>query len=261
MSIQQFVVDAFTAERFTGNPAAVCVLPHWPDAALLQAIAAENNLSETAFIVSAGADFDLRWFTPVTEVDLCGHATLAAAHVLFNHLDFAGSQISFNTRSGTLTVQRNGDRLAMSFPASVPQPCVPPVELVSALGGRPVAILAAEDYLVVYEDATFVQALQPDLTLLAKLDRRGVIVSAPGTDRDFVSRFFGPRVGIDEDPVTGSAHCQLAPYWAARLGKTALQARQVSARGGDVHCVLEGDRVILSGTAVTFLQGMLNIEL
>lgn len=261
MSIQQFVVDAFAAERFKGNPAAVCVLPHWPDAALLQAIAAENNLSETAFIVSADADFDLRWFTPVTEVDLCGHATLAAAHVLFNHLDFAGSQISFNTRSGTLTVQRNGDRLAMSFPASVPQPCVPPVELVSALGGRPVAILAAEDYLVVYEDAAFVQALQPDLALLAKLDRRGVIVSAPGADCDFVSRFFGPRVGIDEDPVTGSAHCQLAPYWAARLGKTALQARQVSARGGDVHCVLEGDRVILSGTAVTFLQGMLNIEL
>lgn len=261
MSIQQFIVDAFTRERFKGNPAAVCVLSHWPDASLLQAIAAENNLSETAFIVAAGAAFDLRWFTPVTEVDLCGHATLAAAHVLFNHLDFSGGQIDFNTRSGTLTVQRSGDQLAMSFPASVPQPCVPPVELVSALGGRPVAILGAEDYLVVYEDAAFVQSLQPDLALLETLDRRGVIVTAPGTGCDFVSRFFGPRVGIDEDPVTGSAHCQLAPYWAARLGKTAMQARQVSARGGDVHCVLDGNRIILSGTAVTFLQGVLSVQL
>lgn len=261
MFIQQFVVDAFTAERFKGNPAAVCVLPHWPDATLLQAIAAENNLSETAFIVSAGADFDLRWFTPLTEVDLCGHATLAAAHVLFNHLDFAGSQIGFNTRSGTLTVQRKGDRLAMSFPASVPQPCVPPVELVSALGGRPVAILGAEDYLVAYDDAAFVQTVQPDLALLARLDRRGVIVTAPGADCDFVSRFFAPRVGIDEDPVTGSAHCQLAPYWAERLGKTAMQARQVSARGGDVHCALDGNRIILSGSAVTFLQGVLSVQL
>jgi len=254
VKITQYQVDAFATRAFEGNPAAVCPLECWLDDALLQAIAEENNLSETAFFVPAPKGFALRWFTPVREVDLCGHATLAAAHVLFDHLGYAGQVIRFETRSGELRVERQGGQLAMNFPATPPAPCRAPDILVRALGRPPVEILAADDYLVVFDSEASVRAITPDQALLGRLDRRGVIITAPGTDVDFVSRFFAPKLGIPEDPVTGSAHCALAPYWAARLGKSTLSARQVSRRGGSLSCEMRGDRVLLAGQAVTFLE-------
>lgn len=261
MSLKQFVVDAFSSEVFKGNPAAVCPLETWLDEELLQAIAAENNLSETAFIVPVEGGFRLRWFTPVDEVDLCGHATLAAAHVLFNHLNFSGPEIRFYTRSGELIVRRKCELLEMVFPVSKPEVCKPPDGLLSGLGGKPVEVLCAEDYLVVYPDEVSVRALKPDFQLLAGVGLRGIIVTAQGIEADFVSRFFAPRLGINEDPVTGSAHCQLTPYWAKRLGKTTFRALQVSKRSGEIFCELAGERVLLSGRAVTFMQGELFVEL
>lgn len=265
MPLRQFQVDAFTDCLFSGNPAAVCPLPHWPDDSLLQAIACENNLSETAFLVADDNGYALRWFTPVAEVDLCGHATLASAHVLFQHLGHADEVVRFATRSGELRVRRRDDWLDMDFPARPAMPCPPPSALLESLalpaGQTPVAVLAGDDYLVVLDSAAQVLALNPDQARLATLDRRGVIVSAPGEDCDFVSRFFAPRYGIPEDPVTGSAHCTLMPYWSARLGRTALHARQVSARGGELRCRLEGERVTLSGQAVTFMEGTLRLTL
>lgn len=256
MELRQYQVDAFSARVFEGNPAAVCPLPGWLDDALLQAIASENNLSETAFFVPvADGSFALRWFTPVAEVDLCGHATLASAHVLFHHLGYNEAVIRFSTRSGELRVQRRGDWLDMDFPAQPPVvcPCPPPL-LIQGLGCTPVAVLAGEDYIAVLANAEAVRTLKPDLGALAGLDRRGVIITAAGQDCDFVSRFFAPRYGIPEDPVTGSAHCALTPYWAERLGRPRLQARQLSARGGTLECLLMGERVLLSGQAVTFMQ-------
>jgi PhzF family phenazine biosynthesis protein len=259
MKLQQFQVDAFARRVFEGNPAAVCPLDAWLPEALMQAIAAENNLSETAFFVPAGEGFDLRWFTPRSEVDLCGHATLATAHVLFAELAYAQPEIRFATRSGELRVTRTGDLLSMDFPRIAPLPCPVPEALLAGLGATPQAVLAADDYLVVLADATQVRALTPDLRPWATLDRRGVCVTAPGAAGvDFVSRFFAPKYGIDEDPVTGSAHCMLAPYWAGRLGKDALVARQVSRRGGEVHCRLAGERVLLSGHAVTFMVAQID---
>lgn len=254
MELRQYQVDAFSARLFEGNPAAVCPLPRWLDDRLLQAIAAENNLSETAFFVpEADGSFALRWFTPVAEVDLCGHATLASAHVLFRHLGHEDAVIRFNTRSGELRVRHHDDWLEMDFPAQPPSPCACPPLLAQGLGREPAAVLAGSDYIAVFEHAEDILAITPDLSLLARLDKRGVIITAPGQDCDFVSRFFAPRYGIPEDPVTGSAHCALAPYWAARLGRTQLRARQLSARGGDISCHLQGDRVLLSGQAVTFM--------
>jgi PhzF family phenazine biosynthesis protein len=254
MKIKQYQVDAFASHAFEGNPAAVCPLERWLDDGLLQALAEENNLSETAFFVAAGRSFDLRWFTPVKEVDLCGHATLAAAHVLFERLGYAERVIAFKTRSGQLLVEKTGSRLQMDFPASPPAPCSMPERLVQGLGARPVELLAGEDYLAVFDSEETVRSLAPDHALLGQLDLRGVIVTAPGIDVDFVSRFFAPKFGIPEDPVTGSAHCELAPYWARRLGKNALSARQVSKRGGNLGCEVKGDRVVLSGSAVTVME-------
>jgi PhzF family phenazine biosynthesis protein len=254
MKIRQYQVDAFATRAFEGNPAAVCPLRGWLDDALLQAIAEENNLSETAFFVPTEEGYALRWFTPVREVDLCGHATLAAAHVLFDALGHPGQAIRFETRSGELTVERQDGRLAMNFPAIPPAPCNPPDILAQALGERPIEVLAADDYLVVFDSEETVRAITPDLALLGRLDRRGVVITAPGTEVDFVSRFFAPRFGIAEDPVTGSAHCELAPYWAGRLGKSTLAARQVSRRGGSLSCEMKGDRVVLAGHAVTFME-------
>jgi PhzF family phenazine biosynthesis protein len=254
MKIRQYQVDAFATRIFEGNPAAVCPLDAWLDDGLLQAIAAENNLSETAFLVKSERGFHLRWFTPVAEVDLCGHATLASAHVLFAILGHAGNSIAFETRSGILTVTRQGDLLVMDFPSVPPRPCTVPPSLLSGLGLPPSEILAADDYVAVYDSEEAVLAIQPDITELAALDLRGVIVTAPGRKADFVSRFFAPRFGIPEDPVTGSAHCTLTPYWSARLGRRVLNARQVSRRGGDIQCELKGDRVALSGHAVTFME-------
>jgi PhzF family phenazine biosynthesis protein len=255
MKITQYQVDAFTADVFSGNPAAVCPLEGWLSDEVMQAIAGENNLSETAFFVPTARGFHLRWFSPVREVDLCGHATLATAHVVFAHLSYAKPAVVFDTRSGELVVERRGGRLAMDFPVRRPEACVAPDALVAGLGRLPVEILAADDYLVVFEDEASVRALAPDLAKLAELDRRGVCVTAPGTEADFVSRFFAPKYGIPEDPVTGSAHCALAPYWATRLHETELEAHQVSKRGGVLHCRLSGDRVVLSGHAVTFMEG------
>ncbi|MDP5239175.1 PhzF family phenazine biosynthesis protein [Uliginosibacterium sp. 31-16] len=258
--IQQFVVDAFASRPFSGNPAAVCPLAHWPEDALLQAIAAENNLSETAFFVAEEEGFRLRWFTPRAEVDLCGHATLASAHVLFSQLGYTGQQIAFFTRSGTLTVRRDGEMLVMDFPAREALACAPSAALSTALGAAPVELLAADVYLAVFADEDAIRALQPDIGLIAALDKRAVIVTAPGREVDFVSRYFAPKMGVPEDPVTGSAHCLLTPFWAKRLGRTTLQAHQLSARGGVLHCSLQGARVLLAGRALSFSQATLFIE-
>lgn len=260
MAIRQFIVDAFTSVLFSGNPAAVCPLKGWLDDSILQAIASENNLSETAFFVPMDQGFTLRWFTPLREVDLCGHATLASAHVLFNHLNFMESEIRFYTRSGELAVRRNGLLIEMVFPMSPPAPCEAPEALLRGLGGNIVAVLSAEDYLVVYPDEEAVRALTPDFKVLKLLGLRGVIVTAPGNGCDFVSRFFAPKLGVDEDPVTGSAHCQLAPYWASRLHKKSLNALQVSKRSGQIFCQVMVDRVLLSGQAVTFMMGDISLE-
>ncbi|THF66600.1 PhzF family phenazine biosynthesis protein [Pseudothauera nasutitermitis] len=254
MKIKQYQVDAFANRAFEGNPAAVCPLESWLDDGQLQAIAEENNLSETAFFVPAGKSFELRWFTPVKEVDLCGHATLAAAHVIFEILDHAEPVVTFETRSGRLFVEKQGRLLQMDFPAYTLLPCETPELLAQGLGVRPVEVLAADDYLAVFDSEATVRSIEPNHLLLGQLDLRGVIVTAPGTDVDFVSRFFAPKLGVPEDPVTGSAHCALAPYWAGKLGKNSLSARQVSKRGGNLGCEVRGNRMLLSGSAVTFME-------
>lgn len=252
-----YQVDAFTSRVFAGNPAAVCPLEAWLDDATLQAVAAENNLSETAFFVGTNGQYDLRWFTPAVEVDLCGHATLASAHVIFEVLDPGLDVVSFSTRSGTLTVKKDGSRRAMDFPARPGRKCPVPETLRDGLGLNPEEVLLSRDYLAVVGSEAEVRNLVPDLEALSRLDSLGIIVTAPGDDVDFVSRFFAPRAGVPEDPVTGSAHCTLIPYWAHRLGKTDLHARQVSARGGELFCEHHGERVTVAGHAVTCLEGTL----
>ncbi len=261
MRIPLYQVDAFADRPFTGNPAAVCPLDAWLPDSLMQSIAAENNLSETAFFVPEGDGYGLRWFTPATEVDLCGHATLASAHVIFRFLAPERDEILFQTRqAGVLRVTRDGDLLALDFPSRPAEPCPMPEGLAAALGRVPASVLAARDYLCVYDSADEIAALTPDFAALARLDRFAVIATAPGNDgSDFVSRFFAPARGVDEDPVTGSAHCTLIPYWAARLGKTRLDARQVSRRGGRLTCALKGDRVSIGGHAVLYLIGTIEI--
>jgi predicted PhzF superfamily epimerase YddE/YHI9 len=260
MKIRCFHVDAFAGETFRGNPAAVCLLDAWLADATLQNIAAENNLSETAFIVPHGGEFDLRWFTPTTEVDLCGHATLAAAAVLFTERNFAGDTIRFHSRSGLLLVSRAGEVFTLDFPARPPEACEPPEALLCGLGRRPAHVFKSRDYLAVFATEAEVRALAPDFVALKTLDCLGVIATAPGGDSDFVSRFFAPAAGIDEDPVTGSAHCTLVPYWSQRLGKTTLFARQVSRRGGELFCRLAGDRVHIGGKAVLYLRGEIVLD-
>lgn len=254
MKIKQYQVDAFATRAFEGNPAAVCPLDSWLDDALLQAIAGENNLSETAFFVPSEKGYRLRWFTPVKEVDLCGHATLATAHILFEKLGYAQPVIRFETRSGDLFVKKKGALLEMDFPACPPTPCTLPDLLADGLGRRPLEVWAADDYLAVFDSEATVRAITPNQALLGQLGLRCVVITAPGTEVDFVSRVFGPKFGIPEDPVTGSAHCALAPYWGKRLDKDVLSARQVSRRGGNVGCELKSDRVLLSGAAVTVME-------
>ncbi|GAB3361754.1 MULTISPECIES: PhzF family phenazine biosynthesis protein [Giesbergeria] len=254
MKIKQYQVDAFATKAFEGNPAAVLPLDHWLDDHLLQAIAEENNLSETAFFVPHHKGFHLRWFTPVQEVNLCGHATLAAAHVIFNILGYAQSTITFQTRSGELFVKKHGDLLQMDFPAYPPVACDISEILVQGLGIRPIEVRAADDYVAVFETEEAIRAITPNHALLSQLGLRGIIVTAPGSDVDFVSRFFCPKLGIPEDPVTGSAHCALVPYWAHRLGKNKLRAKQISKRGGLLICEALSHRVLLSGNAITFME-------
>ncbi len=256
-----YKVDAFTGRLFGGNPAAVCPLKEWLPDEVLQSLAIENNLSETAFFIPRGGDFELRWFTPMFEIDLCGHATLATAHVLFNHLGFAGDKIAFHTRkAGTLYVSRDQDWPTLDFPARPPASCPIPEGAIEALGGpKPIFCGVSRDFMFVYESEEIVRTMQPDYHKLREVKHNGehrfVIVTAKGKDCDFVSRFFCAGDGIDEDPVTGSAHCTLVPYWAEKLGKTKMLAHQISKRGGVLRCELKGDRVLMSGQAVTYMQG------
>ena len=260
MNIDLYQVDAFASKPFEGNPAAVCPLEAWLDDALLQAIAAENNLSETAFFVPTEAGYHLRWFTPSVEVDLCGHATLAAAWVVFHTLGVVAESVAFETRSGVLTVRREGDMLVMDFPAKTLAPLDMHAEVAAALGGIEIEeLLISDDIVVVVEEASVIDRLAPDMQRLKQLPGRGVAVTAKGDDVDVVSRWFGPKVGVEEDPVTGSAHTSLAPYWATRLGKQALTARQGGARQGSLSCVVEGERVMIKGRVAPYLTGQITL--
>ncbi len=260
MKIKIFQVDAFTGNVFSGNPAAVCPLPEWPDDSLLQAIAAENFLPETAFIVKDNNHYELRWFTPVSEIDLCGHATLAAAFVIMRYIDKSRYNVSFETKSGRLEVKRKNDIFAMNFPSMPPSPCKIPPDLVNALGVKPRQVLAARDYMAVYDSEEIIRSLRPDMSILNDLDKIGVIVTAIGKNCDFVSRFFAPKIGIPEDPATGSAHCELTPYWAKKLSKTNLRARQLSQRGGELFCEHNGERTTIAGKAALYMEGSIYLK-
>jgi PhzF family phenazine biosynthesis protein len=262
MAIPYYHIDVFTDELFAGNPAGVCILPAFLAESMMQKIAAENQHSETAFVVRrADGDFDLRWFTPTIEDDLCGHATLASAYVLALRKHDVWP-VRFHTRAGVLTIAQRQDSFEMDFPARPPQPCEVPVELLPALGLKAAIVMKSRDYMVVMDDAEQVRALSPDIAALAKVEmvNSGTIVTAPGEgDVDYVCRLFAPAEGIDEDPATGSIHCTLAPYWAGRLGKNTFRARQLSARGGSLQCTLDGDRVKITGKARLYLQGVIEI--
>lgn len=255
MILRQYQIDAFTSKVFEGNPAAVCPLDAWLEDSMLQAIAAENNLSETAFFVPAERGYHLRWFTPLAEVKLCGHATLASAYVLFELHGHEEDEIRFETLSGELVARRDGERFVLDFPACPPLPCTAPAMLLEGLGKKPLEVLMADVYIAVYENEDDIRALAPDMAKLATLELRGVGVTAPGRETDFVSRYFAPKLGVPEDPVTGSLHCTLAPYWQTRLGKDSFTARQLSRRGGSLTCEIAGDRVKLGGGAVAFMEG------
>lgn len=258
-----FQIDAFAEDLFTGNPAAVCPLPRWLPDATLQIIATENNLSETAFFVPEGDAFALRWFTPTNEVELCGHATLASAFVLFECLDHPSDRIRFTTRySGELSVTREQDLIWLDFPAQPGNPSRElPDDLTVGLGATPSQWLIGPNYMAVFDSEADVAKLAPDMRALARLQKRCVIATAPGDadDTDFVSRYFAPNHGIDEDPVTGSAHCMLAPYWGTALGKDSLRARQISTRGGTLRCELAGNRVRIGGHARLYLEGEIQL--
>jgi PhzF family phenazine biosynthesis protein len=261
MKIPYFEVLAFTDRLFTGNPAGVCILEEWLRDEMLQKIATENNLAETAFFIDRGNFFDIRWFSPSAEIDLCGHATVASAHVLFQHLGRPGDSLAFRSRSsGELRVDRAGERLVLDFPSRPAASCEAPASLADSLGAQPSQVFKNRDYIAVFERREQVAEISPNLAELAKLEGvQGVCVTAPGNDCDFVSRYFAPSVGVPEDSVTGSTHCALIPYWAKRLGKTNLHARQLSPRGGELFCEDRGDRVGIGGTAVTYVEGTMLI--
>jgi PhzF family phenazine biosynthesis protein len=260
MLIPYFHVDAFTSRPFGGNPAGVCLLDAWLTDDAMQRIAAENNLAETAFVIAQGpAKYQLRWFSPTLEVDLCGHATLAAAHVLWRHQGEKAEVLRFHTLSGVLTVAREGELLLLDFPARPAQTVAAPDDVAQALGAVPQFCGQARDYLMVYESAEQLRALRADSSRILAWDTFGVIVTAPGEGYDFASRFFVPRAGVLEDSATGSSHCTLVPYWAGRLGRNKLSARQLSARGGEFECELAGERVRIGGRAVTYLTAQIEI--
>jgi PhzF family phenazine biosynthesis protein len=255
-------VDAFAERRFEGNPAAVCALERWLEPAEMQAIAMENNLAETAFFVREGDDHAIRWFTPTVEMDLCGHATLASGWVVLEQLEPKRQEVTFASKSGPLKVLRaDHGRLALDFPQRPVQPAEAPAGLAEALGGAPREVFKARDLLCLFDRASDVRGLQPNFDAIVALGVHGIIATAPGDDGfDFVSRFFAPAVGVPEDPATGSAHCNLVPFWAGRLGRTSLKGRQVSARGATFHCELRGDRVIMAGGAVPVFEGTLLLD-
>lgn len=256
MALVFYQVDAFADKLFSGNPAGVCPLDQWIPEETMQKIAMENNISETAFFVHEEGHYHIRWFTPKVEVNLCGHATLAAAHVIFQYHGYKDDSIAFHSRSGLLNVRREGELLVLDFPANKPQRAALPTDFVHALNITPVQCWRGrEDYLLLYKSQYEIESLIPDFKRLEKTDARAVIVTAPGNTVDFVSRFFGPRVGVNEDPVTGSAHTVLIPFWAEKLGKTEMTAMQLSSRGGTLFCRLKDDRVDIGGRAVTYLRG------
>jgi PhzF family phenazine biosynthesis protein len=260
MTIPYYEVLAFTDRVFAGNPAGVCILKEWLPDELLQKIAAENNLAETAYLIDRGGYYDIRWMTPTVEMDLCGHATLGSAHVLFRHLGRSGDSITFQSRSaGELKVERHGERLVLDFPSRPAEPCDAPAKLAEGLRAQPREVFKGRDYLAVFQNEAEIAALAPDFAVLNEIEANGVVVTAPGDTCDFVSRYFAPRVGVPEDPVTGSVHCALIPYWSKRLGKTNLHARQLSRRGGELFCEDRGDRVGIGGTAVTYVEGTVHI--
>ena len=256
-----YQVDAFASKLFSGNPAAVVILESPLSEDLMQSIALENNLSETAFININESPIPIRWFTPTLEVDLCGHATMASAKILFEHFpDIAGSEISFSSKSGILKVSKNAEDICINFPADNPDPQEMDAFFAEALGESPIEILrGTDDFLAVFNTEQQIQAMKPDFTKLAKINSRGVVISAPGNDVDFVSRCFFPQTGVDEDPVTGSAHTMLIPYWAKQLDKIQFKAHQLSARGGVLDCNLINDRVLISGKSVIYFEGMISI--
>jgi len=260
IQIPIYQIDAFTSRVFSGNPAAVCPLKEWLDDSVMQSIATENNLSETAFFVKEESGYCIRWFTPVREVDLCGHATLASGFVFFKHINPDSNKVEFHSKSGLLSVTRDKEFLSLDFPAQPPKPCTAPKVLVEGLKKEPAEVLCSEDFLVVYPSEKDIVALRPDFSKLSELGLRGVIATAKGDKVDFVSRFFAPTYGINEDPVTGSAHCELTPFWADRLQKDELHALQLSKRGGELFCRMAGDRVIISGRAVEYMKGNITLE-
>lgn len=260
MKLEIFQVDAFSSRAFGGNPAAVVPLDAWLPDNTMQSIALENNLAETAFLVRRGDVYGLRWFTPTVEMDLCGHATLASAFVLFTVVGSEEKTLKFETKSGLLTVDRIGDRLVLDFPSRPATECEAPAGLVKAIGREPKEILRSRDYMMVYENEAEVMAITPNFAELLEINTHAVIVTAKGDASDFVSRFFAPEVGVFEDPVTGSAHCTLIPYWAEKLGKSEMFARQVSARGGELFCELAGDRVKIGGHATLYMKGEIYID-
>lgn len=260
MNLPLFQVDAFASSLFKGNPAAVVSLQQWLPDYQMQQIALENNLSETAFFIPEGEGFHIRWFTPRAEVSLCGHATLATAHVLFNELHFQGELLSFNSKSGMLNVRKENDQLQLDFPADIVHETAPDPIFEAALGFTPKAVYKGKtDYMLLFASEEIIKAIKPDFKLLSESKARGVIVTAPGASADIVSRFFGPNVGVNEDPVTGSAHTSLVPFWAERLHKQQLKALQLSERGGELWCTLSGNRVLIAGKAVTYLRGQIEI--
>ncbi len=261
MRIPFYQIDAFTSSLFSGNPAGVCPLQAWLPAYLMQKIAAENNLAETAFFIPKDENFEIRWFTPEVEVSLCGHATLSAAHVLYKHLDYPNKPIEFQSKSGILTVFREGDKITLDFPADFCDPIIPDPAMIEAIGKEPVVSYKGKtDFLLIYSSEEEIRQLKPDFSKLYKVDARGIIVSARGDTADFVSRFFAPKVGINEDPVTGSAHTTLTPYWSRELVKNEMKAMQLSKRGGELWLKMKGNRVEISGNSVTYLEGEIETE-
>lgn len=263
MKIPLFHIDAFSSDVFKGNPAAVCLLESWLPEEVLQSIAFEHNLSETAFVVKEEKEiFQLKWFTPKIEIDLCGHATLSAAHVLYNIYDFGNKSIKFSTLSGILPVTKNVDgKLTLDFPSCSLNSVTMEDAMQNALGIHVKETFKSKFILIVLDNERQILDISPDFPALKNLKPLGIIVTAPGLDSDYVYRFFAPLAGIDEDPVTGSANCMLAPYWSKRLNKKSLYARQLSERGGELWCTLSGERVLISGYAVTYMQGTINISI
>lgn len=259
MKLTLYQIDAFANKIFEGNPAVICPLDEWLPDELMQSIATENNLSETAFFVETSNGYHIRWFTPVYEVDLCGHATLASSYVIFNILGCEEKEISFESRSGLLSVKQNNDWLEMDFPSQPPVKCSTPEQILRAFDESPVECLQAEDYVVVFENEESILSANPNLLFLSELDLRGVAITSKSKSHDFITRFFAPKYGINEDPVTGSAFTQLIPYWSNKLNKQCLNAKQVSKRGGEVRCVYSGERVQISGKAAEYMVGIIEI--